>query len=83
MANSQKPLEEVRLGLVKAAIWQNQTETGVRHSASFSRIYKDGDDWKTTTSFYPQDLLLLAKVADHAHTRILELQKQQSQAQTD
>ena len=83
MANTHKPLEEVRLGLVKAAIWPNETETGIRHSVTFSRIYKDGDDWKTTTSFYPQDLLLLAKVADHAHTRILELQQHRSKPQTD
>ena len=76
MPNPQKPLEEVRLGLVKAAIWQHESETGIRHNVTFSRIYKDGDDWKSTTSFYPQDLLLLAKVADHAHTRILQLQRQ-------
>ena len=83
MPNPQKPLEEVRLGLVKAAIWQNQTETGVRHNVTFSRLYKSDEEWNSVPSFYRDDLLLLAKVADHAHTRILELQRQQSKSHTD
>ena len=83
MANTQNPLQEVRLGLVKAAIWQNETETGVRHNVTFSRLYKSDEEWKSVSSFYRDDLLLLAKVADHAHTRILELQQQQPKSQTD
>lgn len=66
----QKPIHEVRLGLCKAAVWKNETESGVRYNVTFSRIYKDGDDWKSTDSFGRDDLLLLAKVADHAHSWI-------------
>lgn len=40
-----------------------------RHNVTFQCIYKDGDDWKTTQSFGRDDLLVLAKVADLAHTR--------------
>ena len=67
---TQKPVHEVRLGLIKAAIWANDTEQGVRHNVSITRLYKDGDDWKSTTSFGRDDLLLVAKVADLAHTWI-------------
>ena len=78
-----KPLQEIRIRAVKAAIWCNDTEDGPRYNATFSRLYKDGDEWKSTSSFGRDDLLVLAKVADHTHTRILELQEEQSKTQND
>ena len=74
MANP-KPISEVRIGRVKAAIWPNGTEGRTRHNVTFSRLYKDGDEWKNTQSFSRNDLLLLAKVVDQAHSRIFELQQ--------
>ena len=67
-----KPIHEVRLGLIKAAVWRNETETGVRYNATFSRLYKekDGDTWKSSDSFGRDDLLLLGKVVDQAHSWI-------------
>ena len=67
-----KPQHEIRLGKIKAAIWANQTENGIRYNTTFSRLYKDGDEWKTTDSFGREDLLLLAKVADKCHSWIHE-----------
>jgi hypothetical protein len=66
-----KPIQEVRLGYIKAAVWKNETETGARYNVTFRRLYKDGDQWKTTDSFGRDDLLLLGKVADQAHSWIL------------
>ena len=64
-----KPVHEIRIGRVRAAIWENETENGgVRHSVTFSKLYKDGEQWKDSGSFGRQELLLLAKVADAAHT---------------
>ena len=37
---------------------------------TFSRLYKDGDNWQSTESFGRDDLLLLAKVADQTHSWI-------------
>ena len=65
-----KPIHEVRLGAIKAAVWKNETEVGVRYNATFSRLYKDGDQWKSTESFGRDDLLALAKVADQTHSWI-------------
>ncbi len=48
----------------------------------FSRLYKDGDTWQSTQSFGRNDLLLLAKVADLAHTRVLQL-PQESKGEDD
>ena len=68
----QQPVHEVRLGSVKCAIWENKTENGTRFNVTVSRIYKDGEQWKTTESFGRDDLLLLAKVIDQAHTWIFD-----------
>ena len=70
MQNKPRPIHEVRLGHIKAAVWRNETEVGVRYNATFSRLYKDGDQWKSTESFGRDDLLLLAKVANHTHSWI-------------
>jgi hypothetical protein len=70
----QKPVHEVRLGHVKAAIWANETQNGTRHNVTFTRIYKEKDDdkWKSSDSFGRDDLPLIAKVADMAHTWIFQ-----------
>ena len=63
-----KPTSEVRIGKLKAAIWGNETETGIRYNVTFCRLYKDGDGWKRSESFGRADLLLLAKLADQVHS---------------
>lgn len=70
MQNRSRPIHEVRLGFIKAAVWKNETETGVCYNATFSRLYKDGNQWASTESFGRDDLLLLAKVADQTHSWI-------------
>jgi hypothetical protein len=73
-----KPIHEVRLGTIKAAVWRNQTETGIRHNVTFSRLYKDGDKWKSSDSFGLQDLLPVAKIADMAHSWIHQQEQEES-----
>lgn len=68
----QQPAQEIRMGSIKATIWENQTTAGTRFNVNVSRIYKDGDEWKQTESFGRDDLLLLAKVIDLAHTWIFQ-----------
>jgi hypothetical protein len=78
-----KPVQEVRLGSIKAAVWKNDTSNGVRYNVTFSRLYKDGNDWKSTDSFGRDDLLALAKVADQAHSWIFhETQESAGEATT-
>ena len=67
-----QPVHEVRLGGIKAAIWQNQTEAGVRYNVTFERLYRQEGEWRSTGSFGRDDLLLLGKVADQAHSWIIE-----------
>jgi len=70
--SKQKPVHEIRLGAIKAAIWENETTVGTRHNVTFSRLFKDDEGWKQTESFGREDLLLVAKVADQAHSWIFE-----------
>ncbi len=72
MSNN-KPVHEIRMGRIKAAIWENATQNGPRHNVTLVRIYKDGNQWKTSDSFGRDDLPLVTKVADLAHTWIYEL----------
>ena len=63
---------DIRLGRIKATIWANATDKGTRFNVKFGRLYKDGTEWRTSDSFGREDLLLVAKVADLAHTWIYE-----------
>ncbi len=75
MAN-QRPTATVRIGAVKAAIWENQAGERTRYNVTFSKRYRDAEgQWKTTHSFGRKDLLVLAKVADQSHSRIVELEQ--------
>jgi hypothetical protein len=68
----QKPAHEIRLGSIKATIWANETQNGRRFNVTVCRLYKEGDEWKRTESFGRDDLPLVAKVADLAHTFICQ-----------
>tara|TARA_R110001592_G_scaffold13581_13_gene62050 strand:+ start:694 stop:930 length:237 start_codon:yes stop_codon:yes gene_type:complete len=66
-----KPAYEIRMGVIKATIWANPSENGVFYSATFTRLYRDGDEWKFSDSFRRDDLPLIAKVADKTFEWIL------------
>ncbi len=67
-----RPVHEVRMGRIKAAIWENETQNGSRHNVTVSRLYRDGEQWKDSSSFGRDDLPLVAKVVDQAHSWIFE-----------
>jgi hypothetical protein len=77
-----KPVHEIRLGRVKAAIWANETDNGTRHNVTITRLYKDDDNqWQTSNSFGRDELALVAKVADMAHTWIFQTGQSNGQPQ--
>lgn len=72
-----RPAHTIRYGAVRAAIWRNVVDNGNAsrpiYSVTFGRSYKDGQSaWKESASFGRDDLLLLAKAADEAHTWITQ-----------
>lgn len=69
-----RPVDTLRFGALTATIWRNETEAGHRYNTTIERRYQDDDgNWHSTNSFGRDHLLLLAKLADRAHTRIYEL----------
>lgn len=70
-----QPVQTLRFGLIKASIWRNNTPSGDRHVVTVVRLYRNGDVWKESTRFGRDDLLLVAKIINAAHTWILEQSK--------
>lgn len=79
MTTKQKPAYEFRLGRIRAAVWANGGESGTRYNVTFSRLYKEGDEWRNSTSYGREDLPLLMKVADWAHSWTYEQRADQPQ----
>jgi hypothetical protein len=73
-----RPVHEIRLGRIKAAVWENETQNGIMHNVTFSRLYKDGKNWRDSSSFGRDDLPLLSKVADRVHTWLFEKNQDQN-----
>jgi hypothetical protein len=69
-----RPIQTIRYGVVRAAIWKRLVDLGNNsrpmYSVTFTRSYKDADQWRESASFGPDDLLTLAKIANEAHTFI-------------
>ena len=69
MSDKRSPVHEVKVGRVRAAVWANEGEDGTWHTVTFSRLYKDKEGrWQDSGSFSREDLPLLIKAADQAHT---------------
>ena len=71
MTNNQ-PAHEIRLGRIKAAIWSNEIPDGPRYDVTISRLFKDENGWRRSAVFGRDDLPIVTKIADLAHTWILD-----------
>lgn len=79
--SAKPPVAKLRLGLINASIWERVTENGNRYSGTFERRYRDANgEWHSTHSYDTGDLLTLAKLANQAHTKIVELQTTEAAA---
>ena len=68
-----RPVHELKMGRIRAAVWANEGEAGTTYSVTLSRLYKDEEGkWKDSTSFGRDDLPLVMKVCDLAHSWIFE-----------
>ncbi|MDZ4819958.1 MAG: hypothetical protein SGJ20_13390 [Planctomycetota bacterium] len=72
---SDRPVHEIRLGRIKAAIWRNEGERGTRFNITFSRLFKTETSWDNSASFGRDDLPLVQNVAHLAHLWIFERSK--------
>lgn len=67
------PVKTFRLGRIKAAVWMRETEKGRFYNVTFSRTYVDEEkQFHDADSFGRDDLPLVAKLADQAHSFIFQ-----------
>jgi len=69
---AKQPTHEIRHGLIKVCICRKQTRSGLRHTLTIVRLYRNGDVWKESTRFSRDDIPLMRLVLDEAHTWIFE-----------
>lgn len=68
-----KPVRTFRLGRIKAAVWENEADQKKFFNVTFARTYMDdARNFHDTDSFGRDDLPLVTKLADQAHTFIFE-----------
>jgi hypothetical protein len=69
-----KPVHEIRVGRIKAVIWLNHTDNGVRHNVTLRRLFKReaSAQWEQSDAFGRDDLLLVAEVCRLATLWIFE-----------
>lgn len=65
-----EPVHVIRLGLIKCEILLRKTTAGDRYNVTVSRMFKNGEQWQESKQFGRDDLLLVAKTLDLAHTWI-------------
>jgi len=78
------PVKTFRLGRIKAAVWENEADDRKYYNVTFARTYL-GEDKKLhdADSFGRDDLPLVAKLANDAHSFIFErLAEQKTESQT-
>ena len=67
------PVQSFRLGRIKAAVWENEADRKKFYNVTFARTYMGEDkQLHDADSFGRDDLPLIAKLADRAHTFIFE-----------
>ena len=72
-AGPKLPVKTFRFGRIKAAVWENETDKQTFYNVTFARTYMDdARNYHDTDSFGRDDLPLVAKLADQAHTFIFE-----------
>lgn len=67
-----KAVHEIRLGMIIARVWRKKTRSGVRHSVTLHRLFRNGDHWTESTRFGRDDIPVMRLALDHAHTWILQ-----------
>jgi hypothetical protein len=72
-AERRAPFCEIRLGRVRASVWDRQHGDSTRWTANLNRLYRDKQgQWRRTDSFDEQDLAHVSQLAREAEATILK-----------
>lgn len=84
---STKPVKVFRLRGLSASIFENAAKSGDRnvtfHKVSLQRTYRDGDEYKTTTTFGRDDLPIAVLLLNRAWEYILEAEAGRGKEEAD
>ena len=75
-SSPRQPVDKFADGNVNVSIWENSGVKGAFRSATIQLRYKDGNEWKTGSSFGPTDLVHLESAAREARKRIKDWQRE-------
>ncbi|MEZ5942474.1 MAG: hypothetical protein R3C18_13860 [Planctomycetaceae bacterium] len=68
-----KPMKKLQLRGISASVFANQSENGVTfYKVSITRTFKDGDEFKTTSTFSRDDLPIVQELSRQAWLTILK-----------
>ncbi|REK08649.1 MAG: hypothetical protein DWQ37_20135 [Planctomycetota bacterium] len=85
--NATKPVKVFRHRGVSASVFENQSKNADRpvtfHKVSLQRTYKDGDAFKTTTSFGRDDLPVCMHVMQQAWAYVLDAESKRGSDDED
>ena len=72
-----KPVSKVQVGGVQIPIWKHESEKGPYYKAGSPTLsYRDdGGNWKVAKSYGDRELIHLTKAALMAHSKIVELKR--------
>ncbi len=71
---SNKPIQVFRRRGIKVSVFQNPSGDQVFHKVVTQKIYKEGEDWKTTNSLGRDDLPIAQMLLGRAWEFILDLE---------
>lgn len=80
---STEPIHVIRFGLIKCEIHLRQTRAGDRFNVHISRLFRNGEAWSESKQFGRDDLPIVSKVADLAHTWIFSVHQRSTQRMED
>lgn len=83
MTNENGPVDKFQDYPVEIALFERQGENGTWHNAQVSKTYKEGEEYKRSSSFSRNDLLKLNALLPQAINRMQELAQEQRSQQLD
>ena len=66
------PERKIRIGYITATIWANQNGNRVFRSVDLQRSYKDGEEWRNSSTFTLSDLPQAIEVLRLAQQHVAE-----------
>jgi hypothetical protein len=68
--STKRPIHEIRLGRIQAAIWANQSQGQMWFNVTIARSFQENGEWKESSGFRRDDLPIVAKLAEMAYAWI-------------